>query len=253
MKKKFALLFTIAFVFSCSLPNQESDQSSLNGSYAKLLTVGNYLYAINDSELATFDITDKENPIELNKQDVGFKIENIYHSNGVLFIGSESALHIFIIKENGVPERKSETSYFNSAGITSCDPVIVSGNYAFVTLSTITNPNSSCFRSIPVNELRIYDISDIENPVFVTSLNLDIPKGLAIDGQYLFVCLEKTGLVVLDISNIEKPEKVYQLEQFESYDVIAKDGLLMIVCPTEIREYDYSDIQNIKYLNSIDI
>ena len=254
MKKIFLLSLTIAFLFSCSDPAGQGDtQTALSGSYATILTVGNYLYAINDNELTTFDITDPENPIEINKQDVGFKIENIYHSEGVLFIGSERALHIFLINDNGVPERKSETGYFNSEGVTSCDPVIVSGDYAYVTLSTITVPNSPCFRNMPINELRIYDISDIENPKFISATNLEIPKGLAIDEQYLFVCLEKTGLIVLDITNKEEPQEVIKLEGFESYDVIAKDGLLMIVCPTEIREYDYSDITNIKYLNSIDL
>jgi len=254
MKKLFVFAFTIAFIFSCGISNKDgSVQSTLSGSYATLLTVGNYLYAINDSELTTFNISDTENPIEIDKQDVGFKIENIYHSEGVLFIGSESALHIFVIKQNGVPERKSETNYFNSVGVTSCDPVIVSGGYAFVTLSTFTDVTSPCFREIPINELRIYNVSDIENPQFITAMSLEVPKGLAIDGDYLFVCLAKTGLIVLDVSDKNAPEEITTLKQFESYDVIAKDGLLMIVCPKEIREYNYADINDIIYLNSIDL
>ncbi len=233
---------------------QGSDsQTALSGSYANLLTVGDYLYAINEAELTTFDIKDTKNPIQIDKQDVGFNIENIYHNEGVLFIGSQNALHIFEISENGIPVRKSETDYFRSEGMTSCDPVIVSDHYAFVTLSSITVPNSPCSRIVAINELRVYDVEDIENPKLISSTSLDIPKGLAIDEQYLFVCLEKRGLAVLDVSKKENPEIINTLGEFESYDVIAKDGLLMIVCPTEIREYDYTDISNIKYLNSIEL
>ena len=253
MKKLFLYLFVFFFVSSCLEPasNDSNYGSILSGSYSSILAVGDYLYAVNDRELSTFDIKDESNPILLDKQNVGFLIENIYYTDGVLFLGSKGALYIFAINEKGIPVKKSETNYFNAEGVTSCDPVIVKNNYAYVTLSTVTIQNSPCFRQLNINELRVYDVEDIENPKLLSQLSLESPKGLAFDNEYLFVCLAFRGIAVIDVSDKTNPQILQILEKFESYDVIATNGLLMVVCPTEIREYDYSDINNIKYLNSL--
>jgi len=252
MKKLFVFLVLSLIAVSCSEDSGEA-KSTLNGSYAKLLTVGDYLYAINNEELTTFDISNALNPIEIHKEDVGFDIENIYHNKGVLFIGSQEALHIYVIGEDGVPVRKNQTNYFRNNGITSCDPVIADKNYVYVTLSTREIGNDRCARTINVNELRIYDASNIEDPVLLSVTDMQFPKGLAIDGDYLFVCEGDTGVKVLDINNPKNPIEKASITKFESYDVIAKDGLLMVVCPNEIRQFDYSDIEDIKFLSTIDL
>lgn len=250
MKKALTYILITGFLFSCS-QEQGSLQSTLNGSYAKLLTVGNYLYAINDEELTTIDISMPDNPIEVNKQDVGFTIENIYYSNSVLFIGSPEALHIFSIGLNGVPQRRNETQYFEFEGSCPSDPVIVQGDFAYVTLNTLSIDDGDCFRTI--NELRIYDISNIESPKLLSTTSLNYPKGLAIDNDYLFVCEAYTGIKILNIADSNNPIELTSLTEFESYDVIANKGLLMVVGPKEIRQFDYTDIENVIFLSSIDL
>jgi hypothetical protein len=252
MKNIFALLIITILFFSCG-QDQGELQNTLNGSYARLLTIGNYLYAINNEELTTFDISNTSDPIELNKQNVGFSIENIYHQAGVLFIGSSEALHIFEIGTDGIPLRKSESRYFKAPNICPKDPVIARENIAYVTLSTVELQAGQCFRDLIINELRIFDISDLENPLLLSSIDMKIPKGLALDGNYLFVCEKELGLKVLDVSDNLNPKVINELLEFKSYDVIAKDGLLMIVCPTEIRQYNYSDINNIILLSSLNL
>ncbi len=252
MKKLSIYLFISLFVAACQNPGSDASyRETLSGSYSSMMAIGNFLYAINERDLSTFDISDETNPVLIDKQNVGFLIENIYHSDGVLFLGSEGAMYIFVINEKGIPVKKSETTYFNAEGVTSCDPVIVNKNYAFVTLSTVNIQNSPCFRQLNINELRIYDVEDLENPELLSQMSLQSPKGLAFDNDYLFVCLAYKGVAVIDVSDKAEPKIINVLEKFESYDAIAKDGLLMVVCPTEIREYDYSDINNIKYLNSL--
>lgn len=249
MKKLLFLLVTI-LIFSCSQDSGDI-QPVINGSYSKMLTVGNYLYAINKTELSTYNIENPSIPVFVDKQDVGFNIENVYHNLGVLFIGSETALHIFEINTKGVPIRKSETSYFRSEGITSCDPVISDGNLAYVTLSTASFGSSRCRRTVQINELRIYDIENINSPVLLSTTHMEGPKGIALKDKYLFVCEDYAGLKIVDVSNPSEPVIISKLEGFRSYDVIVKNDILMIVCPTEIRQYDFSDIENIEFLSSL--
>lgn len=258
MRKILILFALFALGIACSggLSDVDVGNSTLNGSYARLLTIDNYLYAINEQELTTIDVTDPDQPIVLDKQNVGFDIENLFHYDGVLFIGSQTALHIFLIGPDGIPKRKSQTGYFDpNSFVTSCDPVIVSDNTAYVTLSSVQRDRGfgRCVRTLLINELRIYDVLDINQPELLSTMPLENPKGLAIDGDYLFVCLEFKGLTVLNVKDPKKITEIITFTGFESYDVIAKDGLLMVVCPTEIRQYDYSDINKIQYLSSIEL
>ncbi len=250
--KKILFLLVIG-IFSCAKENG-SVKSTLNGSYAHVLAVENYLYAINSSELISFDISSPDNPIEIDRKELDIKIENLFQINGILFVGSQEKLLIYKLQSDGVPVLKSDNDYFISDGITACDPVISQGDYAYVTLSSYGSERINCIsRSTLFNELRIYDISDIENPQLLSRLNLNFPKGLSIDGNYLFVCEAKAGFKVIDVEDPDSPKILTSVGIFQTYDVIAKDGLLMVVCPTEIRQYDYSDINNISYLSSISL
>ncbi len=252
MKKIISLVLVLSFLhINCSYDEGDSPQNTINGSYSKIMIINNYLYAINESTMVTYDVTNPEIPVEIDKQEVGFMIENIFHQNGVLFIGSQSALHIFEIDDKGIPRRKNETRYFRDDNVTSCDPVIVRGDYAYVTLSTLIDGN--CGRFTNVNELRIYDISDFNNPVRVRILPLEHPKGLSIDGDILFVCEAKKGVKVIDVSSPFAPVVLSSIEEFESYDVIAKNGLLMVVCPHEIRQYNYEDMNNISLVSVLNL
>ncbi len=83
MKK---ILFLLVFgIISCAKENG-SVKSTLNGSYAHVLAVENYLYAINSSELISFDISSPGNPIEIDRKELDIKIENLFHSNGILYV-----------------------------------------------------------------------------------------------------------------------------------------------------------------------
>ncbi len=249
MKKILFLL--IIGVFSCARETG-SVNVTLNGSYAHVVAVENYLYAINSSELITFDISSPDDPIEIDRKNLDINVENIFLSNGILFVGSQQKLFIYKIQSDGIPVLKSDNDYFVTDGITACDPVIARGDYAYVTLSSRGSERINCIRRGTLfNELRIYNISDIENPELLSRLNLNFPKGLAIDNNYLFVCEAIDGFKVIDIEDPNSPIVLASIGKFNTYDVIAKNGLLMVVCPTEIRQYDYSDINNISYLSSI--
>ncbi len=258
MKHLFFFLFLVILA-SCTTNDQGTFDSAtgttLNGSYATLLAVDQFLYALNEEELSTFDISDTNNPIEVDKQNVGFEVENIYHNAGVLFIGSSTALHIFTIGADGIPVRQNETQYNfeEQPDWQPCDPVVADDQYAYVTLSTSAEGLGPCGGRVWINELRIYDITDLTQPDLISITEMEFPKGLAVEGDYVFVCEGLSGVRLFDVSDRTAPSLMWVDEGFESYDIILKDGLMMIVGPQAIRQYDYTDINNIQYLSSIDL
>ncbi len=251
--------FLILFTFSCTQDSSflisGNSSGTLSGSYATMLPIDGFLYVINETDIFTYDIADTESPILVDEQNVGFEIESMYHHEGVLFVGSSEALHIFVIQENGIPLRKSETVYNfdNLEEWGSCDPVVADDTYAYVTLRSSTQEGFGCnavFRV--VNELRIYNIENLQEPELLTIRQMDFPKGLAITGDYLFVCEGNLGVKLFDVSDRMDPIEIWSDEGFETFDIILKDGLMMVVGPDAIRQYDYTDINNIEYLTAIE-
>lgn len=260
MKNLYLIVLLTIGLASCEVgvgglaDDSGSSGNVANGSYSTMLTVGDYLYRVSTRELSTFDISDGSSPKLMDTQDVGFEIESIFHRSGVLFIGSSLALHIFTIEADGVPLRASETAYGDfDVDQVPCDPVVADDQYAFVTLSTTTETGGRCSRVVPINQLRIYNVTDITSPTFLKAYDLDNPKGLAIDGDLLFVCDGWSGLRIFDRSDVLQLELLNHFTGFETYDVIARDGLLMVVGPRDIYQYDYSDPSNIVQLATINL
>lgn len=254
---KYIIISFIALVAiqSCTVADDVGTGGSAdvaNGSYSSMITVGDYLYRVSTRELSTFDISDGSSPTLIDKQDVGFEVESIFHRLGVLFIGSSLALHIFAIEEEGIPARASETSYGDfDIDQTPCDPVVADDTYAFVTLSTTAEDR--CRRVVPINQLRIYNIENLNQPSFITSYDLTQPKGLALDGDLLFICDGFAGLRIYDRSDVNALEELYHFTGITTFDVIARRGLLMVVGPDNIYQFDYSDRSNVVQLGTIQL
>jgi len=262
MKKYFFTGFfamSMLLIFSSCEQNAEFAANGNNlaatssGSYANMLTINDFLYAVTNTELVTFDVTDPTQLKELDRIDLGFGVESIFHHNGVLFIGSSQALHIYEIKDDGIPALKNRTGYGNfgvTQGFTVCDPVVANDTHAFVTLSTRTE--GACgFQDI--NELRVYNVTNLENPILTEIVDMFNPKGLSLDGDLLFVCEDEFGFKIFDISISHNPQLLHHIEGDHTTDVILQDGLAIIVGPTALYEYDYSDIDNIQKLGVIQL
>lgn len=250
------LLFSLslAFLVSCSSEFntlETGDQSTTTqGSYSNLLVLGDFMYVINKEKLQTFSVENPESPTLINDQEVGFNIESLLHHKGSLFIGSAEAMFIYEIDEKGIPNRTSVTEYSN-LGNDFCmnDPLAVNDNNAFASISSRTTGECGRF---DMNEIRVYDIQNLSNPLLITTVGMDSPRGIALDGHVLFVCEAETGLKVLDVSNPANPVQLHHFSGFRAFDVIANDGLLVVVGPDKIYEYDYSDLTNMKYLSELD-
>lgn len=258
--KNILLLAVMLFLFSCQddagfgIRNDSdigSSGNTLNGSYANIIEVDDYLYAINRSELHTFEVTE-QGVDKVNEQEVGFDIENIYYTEGVLFIGSRTSLHIFKINDQKIPERKSETAYFEFAEeIRPCDPVISRNNLAYVTLSTSTT--GECNRNIPINELRIYNVEDISNPKLLSITEMTNPKGLGFKDNYLIVGEADHGITIIDIKDSYQPVIVNNIDGFNAYDLIVNGNKLLVVGKDAIRQFDITDVNDIQLYSKIDL
>lgn len=159
---------------SSTSPNAEVGQG---GSTARFAIVGGYLYTVDLDKLNVFSISDVNNPVLVNEVYIGFNIETLFSFESNLFIGSQSGMYIYNIDNPEVPTQQSEINHF-----TACDPVVTDGNYAYVTLHS----DSTCGNNI--NSLEIYKVEDIQNPILIESRTMVQPKGLGIFNNYLIVC-----------------------------------------------------------------
>jgi len=127
--------------------------------------------------------------------------------------------------------------------VRACDPVIADDNYAYITL----NDSSACLGI--ANELQVIDIRDVSNAAEVKSYPLTHPVGLSKDGDNLFVCDD--GLKVYNAANVNSLQLIKQLNDAVDYDVIAQNGIAIVVASNGIYEYDYSDLTNIHLISKL--
>jgi hypothetical protein len=125
--------------------------------------------------------------------------------------------------------------------------VIADGNTAYVTLHS----GSVCGGS--TNELNVVDITDLMHLTLIRTYSMTSPKGLAKDGDLLFVCDGESGVKVLDAADSKHIVLKHTIDVKDSYDVIARGGLLIVVAKDGIYQFDYSDLDNIRSLSSFKV
>jgi hypothetical protein len=244
------LLVCTLFFYGCDqglgVGNDLSDGNiAKNGSYTKMLIVKNRLYGVSLSDISTLDISDKKNPKLLDKKRLGFGVESIFHYQGLLLIGSNQQMYIMKMDANGVPNLESQARYFD-VEVGSCDPIVAHSTNAYVTLSpnTITGFGNcgiqrNTAQPLLIGQLRSYDITDIKNPILKSTIDVSNPKGLAIDGEYLYVCNSDKGVNIYNIGkNKFVPELLYTSDPFEAYDVIVNNGIITVVGGKNLHQYN---------------
>jgi len=208
------------------------------GSLARFTIGGNFLYVVTHSTLHVFDISDPNNISKENESYVGFRVETIFPYNNKLFIGSEDAMYIYDISE---PSKPQQLSIYNH--ITACDPVVVQGNFAYVSL----RGNTDC-QTGTEDLIEKVNVSDPTQPSLVISTN-DVlsPYGLGVKDQILYVCQGKNGLRMFNINDLS----VYSDIDMDAYDVIVDDDYLILTGRGGISQFDISDAKNPILLSQI--
>ncbi len=210
------------------------------GSLARFTIVGDYLYTLSGSAMQLFDIKDPADPSVWNMIHIGWDIETIFPHGDKLFIGGQTGMYIY---DNRNPAKPVLISRF--AHITSCDPVVVQGNYAYVTLRGGTNCGGR------EDLLEIIDISDIKNPELAASYPMDGPYGLGIDGGILFICDGEGGLKLFDVSNVHQLRLIDVIEDIFPFDVILNSKRAVVVEKYGLNQYDYQVPENVELISRI--
>lgn len=195
---------------------------------ARFKIVGDHLYAVDSHNINVFDISDLGQPQDLGDVFAGFDIETLFQQGDYLFLGSMRGMYIYDIS---VPASPAFVSEFEHG--TACDPVVVAGDYAYVTL----RGGSWC--GATESGLFIVDISTIEDPVLANSYPMDGPYGLGIKDEKLFICDGDSGLKVYDKSDINDLRLLNHFEDIVTFDVIPMEQHLIMVGDGVLYQYEY--------------
>lgn len=211
------------------------------GSLARFKIVDEYLYAVDSHSINIFNISDLGSPKTLGPVSAGFDIETIFNQGNYLFLGSRSGMFIYDISSPAVPTYVSEFQHG-----TACDPVVVDGDYAYVTL----RGGNAC--GAAESGLYIIDISNISNPVLQKEYPMDGPYGLGIKAEKLFICDGDSGLKVYDKTDVDNLVQLNHFKDINTFDVIPLENTLLMTGEDAIYQYRYLD-DNIRLLSTLSL
>ncbi|MEM7109754.1 MAG: hypothetical protein AAF519_16125 [Bacteroidota bacterium] len=216
----------------------------IGGSMVRFALSGNFLFAIDRDELQPVDVSSPSTMTTGTRTHIDWGIETIFPSNGVLFIGAQAGMHILDIAD---PLNPFEISRYQH--VRSCDPVVVDGDFAFVTLRSGTACQGF------TNQLEVIDISNLETPELLHVYAMDNPHGLGKDGDALFICDGSSGLKIYDASDVSVLDQAQlaHYDDIQAFDIIPFNHVAMMIGEDGLFQYDYSNLNDIKLLSHIRI
>jgi hypothetical protein len=218
--------------------------AGIGGSMARFTINGDYLYGLDGANLDIVDVTVQASPVAKNEMPLAWDVETLFPYRNNLFVGSRTGMWILDLQSPAQPTVLSQYSHLRS-----CDPVVVEGNYAYVTLR-----NGSVCEGF-VNQLEVIDISNLKNPTLVKTYPMTNPFGLGIDQGILFICDGPDGLKAFDAKDVTKisDNLLAHYKDIQAIDVIPYQKVAMVIAASGLYQYDYSDIKNIKLLSTLPI
>jgi hypothetical protein len=172
-------------------------------------------------------------------------VETIFITDDHMFLGTQSGM---IVQSLEVPERPSQIGTFTH--MTACDPVVIKGDLAFVTLKGGQTCRST------VNQLDVIRMSNAYSKfTLLKSYPMYGPQGLGIDGDLLFICDGDAGLKIYNAADplTITSNMIASFPLINAYDVIPTNNYLFMIGETGFMLYDYSNIQNIKQIGFIPV
>ncbi len=218
------------------------------GSMSRFAVQNDRLYVVTSEDLRVYDVTACAVPSFVQTVAIeswGGEAETIFALDNLLLIGSTSGMFIYDTQD---PNDPSFLSVFQH--VTSCDPVVSDGQFAYVTLRSEGNA-SRCQGW--TNQLDVLDISNPRNPMLVRTYQMTKPAGLGIDGDKLFVCDGDAGLKVYDANNPQNLAQIQHFSDVHAMDVIPNNGLLIMVGDDGIVQYNYDASNELTKLSTIKV
>ncbi len=219
-----------------------SMSAGIGGSMARFTICNTFLYTVDQYNLKVFDIDDLASPLLISDQSVGWGVETIFQYRNKLFFGTQTGMIIYDLSDPSSPDYVSSYNH-----IRSCDPVVVEGNFAYVTLRA----GNLCGEA--TSQLDVIDISSLSSPKWKQSYPMQEPYGLGTDNKTLFVCDGPAGLKVYNAADPENLVKIAWFPDVNAFDVIPYNGILMMIGSGGLYQYDYSGTENISLLSQIPI
>lgn len=216
----------------------------VGGSMARFGLYKDYLYVVNQYNIFTFKLNSTSTVTQLNTNYVGWNVETIFISDDRIFLGTQNGMIVLSLDS---PEKPVQLGSFSH--ITSCDPVVIKGDLAFVTLKGGT----TC-RGGTLNELDVVQMSNNYSKfTLLKTYSMKEPQGLGIDDDVLFLCDGSAGLKVFNIADPLAMAPIATFPSVNAYDVIPVNNYLFMVGEDGFYLYDYSNILNIKQIGTIPV
>lgn len=224
-------------------PNSGS-QTGIGGSMARFTINGDFLYGLDGVNLDIVDVSQQTKPVAKNEIPLSWDVETLFPYNNKLFVGSQTGMYIFDLI---TPTQPAFISFYSH--VRSCDPVVVEGDYAYVTLRS----GSTC-RGF-TNQLEVIDITNLKSPTVVKIYPMTNPFGLGIDRGTLFICDGNDGLKVYNATDVNaiSQNQLAHYKNINAFDVIPFQNVAMMIGKDGLYQYDYSDIKNIKLISQLPI
>jgi len=217
----------------------------VGGSMARFITYDDYLYTLESTyNLKTIDISNLDQPVVKNEQYLWGNVETIFISDEYMYVGTSNGMHIMSLQEPSVPNQVSTYQH-----VTACDPVVVDGNRAYVTLRA----GNMCGGTQDL--LEVIDIANKYEPKRMVSYAMSDPYGLGIDGSTLFVCEGEFGLKVYDATDPYEitSNKIAEFPAIHAHDVIPLSSFLFMIGDDGFYIYDYSNLTDISLLGTLPV
>lgn len=211
------------------------NDTGTGGSLARFKIVEDYLYVVDSYKINVFDIQNLTAPVKVNETTVTWESETIFYVDNKLFIGTRTGMYIYDITQPSSP-----TFISNYDHMKFCDPVVVDGDYAYVTLRAGASCNDGAIQMLE-SRLEIINISDIYNPQLEHTYIMDEPYGLGIKGNHLYICDGASGLKVYDKTNIANLQLLQNYNANDAYDVIPLQDKLLLIGGNVLTQYNYSN------------
>lgn len=215
------------FTVDAALANS-SGTIGVGGSLARFQIFDDFLYTVASHEMTIFNINNLSQPTFVSTKYAGNNIETLFESDGFLYIGSTDGMYIYGLENPEDPSFISEFVHW-----TGCDPVVVEGDYAYLTI----RGGNNCGNQESV--LEVINISDKTTPTLAATYSLDNPYGLGLKNNDLFVCDGDSGLKVFDKTNPLDMQLKQTFSSLKAKDVIPLSNTLLIIGENVLYQYEY--------------
>lgn len=227
-----------------STTSNSSSSSGQGGSMARFTLLNDHLYTVGQADLSLFDVKTAANPSFVKSIVLGWGVETIFPYENKLFIGTNRGMHIFNATDAANPVKLSTYSH-----VFACDPVVVQGKYAYVTLRT----GNFCRQA--TNQLEVVDIEDPTNPKQIAVYPMQNPHGLSVSGNNLFLCEGNYGLKSFNITDKNKigDNLLQHLKTIKSFDVIAGPKSLIVTGDDGVYQFNYNNAASLREMSKIKV